>query len=125
MKATAEQREAVAVINGPQPDTIDDALKMGKAVSTLAKAWIDAHPDDDEELASWEWLRDVMGWAATNEYVLRYPCLSADLMAVLNANGELAIGCWSYGTPAPFMFNPTRRQVRLLREALGDGKGKK
>jgi hypothetical protein len=121
MKATAEQRAAVALIQSEHPATIEQAVKVMEAISSLAKGWAAEHPDDDDDDASWEWLRDVMGWEVLNSGALRTPAGAREMLAWRDSQGEVSIGVWSQGTRIPFLFSPKRRQVRLLVESLGAG----
>ena len=115
MKATAEQRAAMRDIAASESN-----LDVIMAFTRIVAAWQAEHLDDDEELATWEWLRDVMGWYCPDDSALRTPAGARELLAWRDSDGDLAIGVWSSGTRIPFLFNPTRRQVRLLVEALED-----
>jgi hypothetical protein len=113
MKATPEQREAVKHV-----EAFPESFMAKTAFGTLAAAWAAEHPDDDEELATWDWLRDVMGWVYWGA-ALRSPVGARELQAWRDSQGEVSIGVWSSGTRIPFLFSPKRRQVRLLVESLG------
>jgi len=118
MKATSEQRAAWESLKTPHTTSTYD---LQEALGTLAAAWIAEHPDDEDEVATWEWLLTA-GWWESGPHKL-YTDAPTELAAWRDSDIRMSVGVYCDGVRRPLIENPTRRQVRLLVEALGDGLG--